>query len=111
MSNCFLVSDMNINLLETSAIGSKYLNSLKVNGCYQGIKEPTRVTPTSKSLLDHIVHKDCLSNHEFGVVKTNITDHHATYVYWKQQDLNPFVSNKSRQQYHFFGVGTIKRNT
>ena len=28
------------------------------------MKEPTRVTPTSKSLLDHIVREDCLSNLE-----------------------------------------------
>ena len=54
MSNCFLVGDINIDLLELSAIVKKYLNSLKLNGCYHGIEEPTRVTPTSKSLLDHI---------------------------------------------------------
>ena len=72
---------MNIDLLETSAIGNEYLNSFKLHGCYQGIKEPTRVTPTSKSLLDHIVHKDCLRNLEYGVIKTNITDHYATYIH------------------------------
>ena len=75
MSNCFLVGDMTIGLRETSAIGTKYLNSLKLNGCYQGIKEPTRVTLTSVSLLDQIVQNDCLNNLEFGVIKTNITDH------------------------------------
>ena len=71
MSKCFLVVDMNIDPLGTYAIGNKYLNSLKLNGCYQGIKEPTRVTPTSKSLPDHIVHNDCLNNLEFGVIKSN----------------------------------------
>ena len=80
MSNCFLVGDMNIDLLETSVIGNKYFNSLKMNGCYQVKKKPTRVTPTSVSLLDHVVHKDCLNNLEFGVIKTNNTDHYATYV-------------------------------
>ena len=61
MSNCFPVGDVNIDLFETSVIGNKYLNSLKMDGCYQGIKHPSRVTPTSKSLLDHIVHNDCLA--------------------------------------------------
>ena len=32
------------------------------------------------SLLDHIVHNDCLNNLEFGVTKTNTTDHDATQV-------------------------------
>ena len=50
--------DMHIDLLEASAIGIKFLNSLKLNGCYQGMKKPTRVSPTSKSLLDHIVQND-----------------------------------------------------
>ena len=71
---------MNIDLFETSAI-DKYLNSMKLNGCHQGIKELTRVTTTSKSLLDHIVHNDCLNNLEFDVIKTNITDHDATSVH------------------------------
>ena len=56
LSNCFLVGDKNIDLLETSAIGNKYITSLKTNGFYQVEEEPTRVTPTSESHLDHIVH-------------------------------------------------------
>ena len=81
MSNCLLVGDVNIDLLETSAISNKHLNSLKMIRCYKGKKEPTRVTTTSKSPLDHIVRNDCLSNFEFGVIKTNFTDHYATFVH------------------------------
>ena len=51
MSNYFFVGDMKIDLLETSAIGNKNLKSLKLNGCYQGIKEPMRVTPTQCHFL------------------------------------------------------------
>ena len=72
---------MNTDLLETSAFGNKYLNSLELKGCCQGMKEPTRVTPTSKSLLDHIVQNDCLNNLEFGVIKNKITNHFATAVH------------------------------
>ena len=71
---------MNIDLLEISAIGEKCVNFLKLNGCYPGIKEQTRVTPTSEYLLDHTVHKYCLTKNEFGVIKTRITDQVATYV-------------------------------
>ena len=81
MSNSFLFGDMNIDLLEVSVIGNKYLNSLKLNGCYQGINEPTRFTPTSESLLDHLVQIDCLNDLKFDVFKTNITDHNATNVH------------------------------
>ena len=71
---------MKIDPLETYAIGNKYIKSLKLNRCFQGTKEPTRVTPTSVSLLNHIVYNDCLNNLEFVVIKTKITDHYATYV-------------------------------
>ena len=86
MRNCFLVGDMNIDLHETSAIGKRYLNSLKMNGCYQGKKEPTCPTPSSKSLLDHIVHNDCLINLEFGVIKNQ--------YYRSLCNLCPFEDNK-----------------
>ena len=86
MSNCFPVGDMNTDLLETSAIGNKYLNSLKLNGPYQGIKKPTRVTPTSVSLLERM--SNCIL-----------------------QNLNPFVLNTPGQQCLFFEMGIIKRNT
>ena len=111
MSNCFRVGDMNIDLLETSAIGIRHLNSLKLNGCYQGRKEPTRVTPTSKSLFDHIVHYDCVSKLEFRVIKTNFADHYATYVYLDIPRKYPFVFNKPGQQCYFFEIGITKRST
>ena len=58
------------------------------------MKEPTRVTPTSKSLLDHIVREDCLSNLELGVINSNITDHYVTYV---QSDITRSQSIRFQQ--------------
>ena len=61
MSICFLVGDINSDILEKFAIGEKSINSSTLNGCFQGIKEPTSVTPSSESSLDHIIHDDCLT--------------------------------------------------
>ena len=88
--------------LETSAIGNKYLNSWKLNGWFQGIIEPTRVTPTSKSFLDHRVHNDCLSNLEFGVIKTDVTDHYATYVLMVITRSQSIRFQQTRAHCHFF---------
>ena len=73
MSNCFVVGDMNIDQHKTSAIGILYSNYLKRNGCYRGIKEATRVTSTSESFFDHIVHNECRNVFEFGVIEINTT--------------------------------------
>ena len=58
------------------------------------MEEPTRVTPTSKSLLDHIVREDCLSNLELGVINSNITDLYVTYV---QSDITRSQSIRFQQ--------------
>ena len=96
---------MNIDPLETYAIGNKFLNSLKLNGCYQDIKEPRRVTPTSKSLLDHIVHNDCRNNLVFGVIKTNVTDHYLTYVQFDLTKSQSILSQQTRATMPFLRNG------
>ena len=99
---------MKIDLLETSAIGSKSLKILKLNGCYYRIKEPTRVTPTSESLLDHIVHNDCLNSFEFGVIKTNITYQYATYFGLEITKSQFICFQQTRKSMTFFRNGYHK---
>ena len=99
---------MNIDLLGISAYAKKSLKSLILNGCYRGIKEHTRVTPTLESLLDHIVHNGCLNNLEFVVIETNITNHYATYV---QLDITKSQSirfQQTRALRHFLRNGYHK---
>ena len=81
--------------MECNPVADRYLKLLEIHGCAQGIEEPTRVTLDSESLIDHIVHNDYQRPLEFGVIKTYITDHFATYV-----DLNISKSKSIRSQ-HF----------
>ena len=62
-----------------SLLNLKHLHLVTNIQIFENKNELTRVTPTSKSLLDHIVHIDCLTDLVFGVIKTNTTDHNATY--------------------------------
>ena len=75
-------------------------------------KKPTHVTPTSKSILDHIVHYDCTDNLEVRVIKTNNTDHYATYFHLdltKSQSIRfqktmatmPFLRNGYHKEKYF----------
>ena len=76
---CYIVGDMNINLLETNTTSNNYIESILLSGFTQHIAKPTRVTPVSKTLLDHVFHNNFLQNTN-DVLNLSITDHYATKV-------------------------------
>ena len=76
---CYIVGDMNINLLETNTTSTNYIESMLLSGFTQHIAKPTRVTPVSKTLLDHVFHRNILQN-TYDVINLSITDHCATKV-------------------------------
>ena len=53
---CYIVGDVNINLLETNTTSNNYTESMLLSGFTQHIAKPTHVTPVSKTLLDHVFH-------------------------------------------------------
>ena len=89
---CYIVRDMNINLLETNTTSSNYIESMLLSGFTQHIAKPTRVTPVSKTLQDHVFHKIILQN-TYDVINLSITDHYATQV------ILPYCEQKSRKRY------------
>ena len=50
-----------------------------LSGFTQHIAKPTRVTPVSKTLLDHVFHNK-ISQNTYDVIHLSITDHYATKV-------------------------------
>ena len=68
---------MNINLLETNTTSNNYIESIILSGFTQHIAKPTRVTPVSSTLLDHVFHSNILQN-TYDVINLFITDHYAT---------------------------------
>ena len=76
---CYIVGDMNINLLETNTTSNHYIESMLLSGFTQLIAKPTRVTPVSKTLLDHVFHNNILQK-TYDVINLSITDHYATKV-------------------------------
>ena len=69
--------DMNINLLDTNTTSNNSIESMLLSGFTQHIAKPTRVTPVSKALLDHVFHNNILQN-TYDVLNLSIIDHYAT---------------------------------
>ena len=71
---------MNIDYFQSrSPMLSKYKEILDFFGCTQLITEPTRVTPTSSSLIDHIVTSMSELIVESGVILNGFSDHLITF--------------------------------
>ena len=76
---CYIVGDININLLETNTTSNNYIESMLLSGFTQHIAEPNRVTLVSKTVLDHVFHKNILQN-TYDVRNLSIPDHYAPKV-------------------------------
>ena len=78
-SEVIILGDMNMCALRKDRVYTKYANMLHLFGHKQLIHTPTRITPTTKSALDHIIcnYDNVIS--QYGVVTTGLSDHFFTY--------------------------------
>lgn len=79
----YLLGDMNINMVKNNhnSVGllKNYKQILNVFGLNQLIKEPTRVTNSSESVIDHIVTNQPDKICQNGTVHVGISDHALIY--------------------------------
>ena len=75
----YFLGDFNINLLERSALLTKYCEVIFDLGWEELITHPTRIVLKSDTLIDHIYTKKACRS-QSGVVETNdISDHYPIY--------------------------------
>ena len=78
-SEALILGDFNICLLNKSNLSKRYEELLNSFNFTQLIESPTRVTPTSSTLIDHIhtntIDKIC----QAGIIETGLSDHFITY--------------------------------
>jgi len=84
------LGDMNVDLLSSSSYETKHLRRLlKSSNTTQVITEPTRVTATTATLIDHIIVETSAELERSGVIDAsrikdyrdkNITDHKLIFV-------------------------------
>ena len=76
----YVLGDMNIDFfLSRSPMLDKYREILSFFGCEQLVAEPTRITPTSSSLIDHILTNTSDLIRDSGVILNGFSDHLITY--------------------------------
>ena len=78
-SEFYLLGDINIDFKRSSSLLSSYKNILNLFNCTQMVNEPTRVTPTTSSTLDHVVTNVKGRVREAGVIAFGFSDRLVTY--------------------------------
>ena len=76
--NCYILGDLNLNTFgSVNNIGLKCLNMVKSYACLSLITEPTRVTSTSATTIDHIISNEACYEATSAFLQCKISDHHA----------------------------------
>ena len=78
------LGDFNCNILADplSCYTKRLLEICQNYSLSQMIKEPTRVTPLSSTLIDLIYTSNCVKVVESGVIHLGISDHSLVYIVW-----------------------------
>ena len=97
------MSDININVNNTSNTNAKdsdvYLNMLTSNEVFLLIDQPTRITNTSSSNIDHIITNDNINILYPCIFRSGLTDHFpvACFVAKESRNLEKDVCRNSEQ--------------
>ena len=79
----YILGDVNLDINEfnRSTLAQNYLDGLISKGFFSLIIQPTRVTDTSASVIDHIITNDLSHKLIPRIIRTaNLSDHYVTYV-------------------------------
>ena len=94
-----IVGDFNIDLLQfqNHEQTNDFLEASFSFGLLPVITKPTRITPTSATLIDHIWVKNKSELHTAGIILIHISDHYPTfYVHKTHEEKQPLKAFKTR---------------
>ena len=80
-----ILGDFNYDLLNQSAThnSDKFLKILNLYQLHQLINKPTRITETSKTLIDVIITNKPVNYLKSGIIHIGISDHSLVYTFRK----------------------------
>ena len=79
-NNVILMGDFNINMLSRNNLTERVNEMCNIFHMKQLIKDPTRVTPNSQTLIDLIFVSNTMGNLDSGIHSVGLSDHSLVYV-------------------------------
>ena len=96
-ANYFILGDLNINTDKfdmASNYSSDYSNMLTFNSVTSLITKPTRVTPSTATIIDHVLTNENRLILTPFVIKHTLTDHYSIMIFVSQK-----TNNTCKNQY------------
>ena len=112
-----LAGDLNIDLLKYNSHNqtNQFTNMLVSNNLMPKITLPTRITPTSATLIDHIFSNIDQTKCVAGTIKTDITDHYSSFITLSTQikrNAHPkFITYRKQDELSLQSLNTALLNT
>jgi len=106
----FVCGDVNINLLhhKIALPMRNYISTCTSYGCLQLITNPTRITPSSCTLIDHIYKNFPTEKLTPGILINHLSDHLPVFVFIKSKPLQKWKSKKyTKHDYSKFDSETF----
>ena len=103
-----MMGDMNIDLLqfETHNKTNAYIDNIFSHGFIPTITKPTRLTPSSATLIDHIYTNNIEFSGPSGIIITDVADHFAIFHSIRGKIANPI---DTLNQTRFFSKANITK--
>ena len=110
-----IAGDFNLNLLdhESNKKVHDFFNSIYRNGLIPTINKPTRVTRTTATATDHILHNSFIDrNFKTAIFKSDVSDHFP--IYFIIPSTKPKIENKTsfifKRVFNFEIINTFKQD-
>ena len=95
----YILGDFNINTLAITVNTENYNNTISNNGFKHLITDPTRVTETSTTCIDHIL-TNSTSNVEGKCVASHIADHYPVVASFTSKEHNTIATHATKHLFY-----------
>ena len=97
--SCVIMGDINIDLLKYNLHNktNEYVDNVISRGFLPLITKPTRVFPSSATLIDHIYSNNISAQVSSGIIITDVADHFGTFLIVKKKTTNLSGSQKQKR--------------
>ena len=104
-----IMGDMNIDLLKFGSHQktNEYLDNICSHGFLPIITKPTRVTPASATLIDHIYTNNLTSPADAGVIVTDVADHFG--IFYAQKHKSSCSSKNTHKHARYYSEININK--
>ena len=104
------MGDFNINILnENHQATNDFINLMNSNCLYPVISKPTRVTPTTATLIDNIFTNNLEFNMNSGILYTDLSDHFPIFLITQFKLItNPYTRKKQVRLINSSNINTFQ---